>query len=68
MSKLLDDVFTARDCSVYAGREMLGRFMQTAPRRIVAYDHHDRELGTFRKLKDACAAISAAHREVRRLG
>jgi hypothetical protein len=54
--------------SVYVGRERLGRYLQTAPKRFAAFDARDRLLGKFKKQKDACAAISAACHEVRDLG
>ena len=51
--------------SVYSGRERLGRYLRTAPRRFAAYDAADRPLGIFKKQKDACAAISHARAEAR---
>ena len=68
MSGPLADMFVPSECSVYSGREFLGRYIRTTPKRIVAYDSDGKPLGTFKNLKDACAAISAAHREGHRLG
>lgn len=50
--------------SVYFGRERLGRYLRTSPRRFAAYDAADRPLGNFKRQKDACAAISDARRRI----
>lgn len=68
MNGRLVDMFVPSERSVYAGREFLGRYLRTSPKRTVAYDKHGKQLGTFEKLKDTCALISAAHREGRHLG
>lgn len=53
--------FEPLEHSVYLGRERLGRYLQTAPKRFAAFDARDRLLGDFKKQKDACAAIANAY-------
>ncbi|HEY8335296.1 MAG TPA: hypothetical protein VIQ05_16000 [Tardiphaga sp.] len=53
--------FEPIDHAVYLGRERLGRYLQTAPKRFAAFDARDVLLGDFKKQKDACAAIANAH-------
>ncbi|WP_168207260.1 hypothetical protein [Tardiphaga sp. vice278] len=67
MSTDIDD-FLPLDHSVYLGRERLGRYLQTAPRRFAAFDARDRLLGDFKKQRDACAAIAASRRGGRDVG
>ena len=49
--------FEPQEYSVYHGRRRLGRYLRVAKRRYAAFDEFDRPLGTFRKRKDAWAAI-----------
>jgi hypothetical protein len=48
--------------SVYIGRERLGRFVQSGPRKYKAFDADDRPLGNFRVCKRMLAAIRRSAR------
>jgi hypothetical protein len=48
--------------SVYLGRERLGRYVQTGPKKYKAFDAYDRPLGNFRVRARALAAIDKARR------
>jgi hypothetical protein len=52
--------FEALEHSVYCGRQRLGRYSRVAVRLYAAYDAQDCLLGSFKKRKDAWAAISRA--------
>jgi hypothetical protein len=43
--------------SVYIGRERLGRYVQTGPKKYEAFDAQDRPLGDFRFRERMLAAI-----------
>jgi predicted phage tail protein len=48
--------------SVYIGRERLGRYVQTGPKKYKTFDAKDRPLGNFRVRARALAAIDKARR------
>jgi hypothetical protein len=48
------------ECSVYVGRERLGRYVQVDRRKYKAFDANDRPLGNFRVRAGALAAIRKA--------
>jgi hypothetical protein len=55
----------ARDLSLYAGQECIGRIKVAGDGKAVAFDRHGKRIGSFPSLKAACAAIRPS---VRRTG